>query len=138
MSRIEARAYRAIDTGNPTDAEVTIGDANAAKVLMPGNPVALWSSLQAQLITAEVYQHAGQKEKCQVALATAEGDARALQPFATTANAGVWCSWYFLHSGDENAAREVIQRVNLGAVKGTARFCRKTDTSNAFRAPTRS
>jgi serine/threonine protein kinase len=62
--------------------EAAVGDADTAKRLLPGNTVALGISLDANLTAADIYGDTGQLAKRDRALARAEEDARALEPFS--------------------------------------------------------
>ena len=63
-------------------ADAALNDVRAAKQLLVGNAYALWTSLNAQLVAADIYGQTGRPEKRQEAPQRAWEDARALEPFS--------------------------------------------------------
>jgi predicted Zn-dependent protease len=104
--RTIARANRAIDSGQRQDAEAALADANAARGMLPDNPLALYASLYARLAVAGIYQEA---ERTTVLQGAAQ-DAQALAPFIELPNP-VYVLWlYFEEIGEPGKALDVARR----------------------------
>jgi hypothetical protein len=100
--RAEVRTVRTVDTGSLADAELALKDANAAKEMLPGNPVVLWRSMFAHAIASGVYQQAGRARESQAALTEAENDMRALDSFTALPDVvvGRWFYCWFVDKSD--------------------------------------
>jgi serine/threonine protein kinase len=107
--RAEIRSYRAIDTGNPADAELALKDANAAREMLPDNPYVLGQSLWAHMVAASVYEETRQVEKRRAALAQAASDARALERFPTLPDAVMNRVFFFWATDDLDACEKVCR-----------------------------
>jgi tetratricopeptide (TPR) repeat protein len=81
--RMEARASHALYTDDPDIAEGALQDAQVAKAMLKGNPVALARSVQAHLVAAGVFDRCGKAVESAAAVKQAGRDARALEPFAS-------------------------------------------------------
>jgi serine/threonine protein kinase len=112
--RAEVRAYRAMDTGDPADAEFALKDADAARQNLPENPVALRRSLFAHLVAAGAYEQTGQVEKRRAALAEAASDARGLKRFPALPDAVLSRLEYFWFVDDLGA---IFQELRLATEK---------------------
>jgi serine/threonine protein kinase len=108
--RLEACSSLALFTDDPDVAQQALEDAQVAKAMLPGNPVALARSLQAHLIAAGVFTVKGQARRSRAALEQAGRDARALEPFAAVQQALVARFHYLESAGDEGAALAVSRR----------------------------
>jgi serine/threonine protein kinase len=108
--RTIARTHRAIDSGRRVDAEAALADANAARGMLPDNPLALYASLYARLIAAGIYQEAHLPQERVAVLQEAARDVQALQPFIDLPNPafGMWL--YFDEIGEPAKALDVTRR----------------------------
>ncbi len=102
--RLEARANRALVTGNVKDAELALEDAQVARGMLPGNPLVLARSVFAHLVAAGIYESQGRPKDGEVILAQARPLVQALEQFAATPFAAHACFEYFEYVGDEEAA----------------------------------
>jgi serine/threonine protein kinase len=108
--RAVARANRAVDSGRRQDAEEALADANAARGMVPDNPLALYASLYARLVAAGIYREAQLPQERTAVLQEAARDAQALTPFIELPNS-VWATWlYFEDVGDGGKALEAARR----------------------------
>jgi tetratricopeptide (TPR) repeat protein len=107
--RLEVRALYALYTDDLNVAEQALKDAEVAKAMLPGNPVVLARSVQAQLVAAGVFAAKGKSERSQAALEQAGRDAQALEPFATVPQAAVARFSYFDYVDDKEAAYAASQ-----------------------------
>ena len=108
--RAFARANRAIDSGQRRDAEAALDDANAARGMLPDNPLALYVSLYARVVAAGIYQEAKLTQERTVVLQEAARVVQALERFVELPNP-VFARWlYFQELGDDSKALEVVRR----------------------------
>jgi hypothetical protein len=108
--RAIARANRAIDTGQPQDAEAALEDANAARSMLPENPLARFAGLYSRLAAAGIYEEAKFSQKRTEVLQGAAQDAQALEPFIEFPNP-VFVLWlYFEELGERGKALDVARR----------------------------
>jgi hypothetical protein len=102
--RLEVRAGYALFTDDLQVAQQALEDAQAAKAMLPGNPVALSRSVHAHLVAAAVFDKRGQPKASKDALDQAGRDAAALEPFAAVPPALMARFHYFDQVGNEPAA----------------------------------
>jgi len=109
--RTIARANRAIDSGRCQDAEAALVDANAARGMLPDNPLALYASLYARLVAAGVYQEANLPQERAAVLRDAGQDVQALEPFIDLPNPA-FATWlyFFEEIGNQGKALDVARR----------------------------
>jgi serine/threonine protein kinase len=105
-----AWANRAIDSGKRKDAENALADANAARGMLPDNPLVLYTSLYARLAAAGVYLESGPPELRTAMLQEADRDAQALEPFIELPNSAFAMWLYFAEIGNEAKAADVARR----------------------------
>jgi tetratricopeptide (TPR) repeat protein len=107
--RAVARANRAMDSGRREDAEAALADANAARGMLPENPLVLFASVYARVITAGIYKEANLPQERAVVLQEAKRDVLALEPAIKLPNSafGMWL--YYEEIGDGNKAVEVTR-----------------------------
>jgi hypothetical protein len=108
--RAFARANRAIDSGRRQDAEAALADANAARGMLPDNPLALYESLYARLVAAGIYQEAALPQERTAVLQEASPDVLALQPFIELPSSAFALWLYFEESGDSGKALDIARR----------------------------
>lgn len=108
--RAEVCAHQAMDTGDPADAEAGLADARLACELLPGNAAALLERLFAHQVAAGVYADLEDNERAQALLDAAEADAQALEPFSHLASVARARAWFYLYSGREAKALEILER----------------------------
>jgi tetratricopeptide (TPR) repeat protein len=107
--RSEARANRALFTGEIADAESALADAGAARIMLPDNPYVLAQSVFAQLVAASIYDRKGQPRNSQRVLEQARPDAQKLKRFTSSPIALKVCLWYFDYVGEEESALETAR-----------------------------
>src|SRR5262249_20749668 len=108
--RTIARANRAIDSRQRQDAEAALADANAARGMLPDNPLVLYASLYARLVAARIYQDAKLSQERTIVLQEGARDVQALEPFFELPNS-VFAMWlYFEELGDRDKALDVARR----------------------------
>jgi serine/threonine protein kinase len=108
--RTFARANRAIDSCRRQDAEAALADANAARGMLPDNPLALYTSLYARLVAAGIYQEAELPQQRTAVLQEAARDVQALQPFIELPNSAYALWLYFEEIGASGKALDVARR----------------------------
>jgi serine/threonine protein kinase len=108
--RTLARANRAIDSGRRQDAEAALADANAARGMLPDNPLALYVSLYARVVAAGTYQEAKLPQERMAVLREAAQDVQALEPVSELPNSAFAMWLYFEEIGDSRKALEVARR----------------------------
>src|SRR5262249_21140263 len=79
--RAIAWSNRAAEGADQTYVEKALVDANAARAMLPDNPLVLSASLYARTVAASVYQEAKRTEQHAAMLKEATLDSQALQPF---------------------------------------------------------
>lgn len=104
MIRAQGRAWLAMDTGKPADAEAALEDAMVAKSMLPDNPLALGRRLRAQLIAAHLFGQTGDEARRRACVAEAARDAKSLTAFVGALGAHDARAEYFEDVGDEPAA----------------------------------
>jgi serine/threonine protein kinase len=117
------RALRAISLSNRAAekadrayVEKALVDANAARAMLPDNPLALYSSLYARTVAASIYGEAKLPEQRMAMLKEATLDAQALQPFIAFPNAATNLWIFYKSIGDKDKAVDVARR-SLAASK---------------------
>ena len=108
--RCEARANRALASGEVRDAELALEDGVAARAMLPDNTFALASSVYAQLVAADIYEAKGQSEDRRRILDQAGRDVQKLRGRTSSPIALKVCFWFFEHVGDEQAAFEMSRQ----------------------------
>jgi serine/threonine protein kinase len=108
--RTFARANRAIDSGQRQDAEAALDDANAARGMLPDNPLALYTSLYARLVVAGIYREAHLPQERVAVLQGAARDVQALERFIEFPNSAYALWLYFEEIGDKGKALAVSRR----------------------------
>lgn len=103
-ARCEARAYRAVITGQENDAELALEDAQVARGMLPGNPLVLGRSVYAQLVAAGIYEAIGRATDRERVLAQARRDVEQLERHIAIPFAAQTCCEYFEYVGDDEAA----------------------------------
>src|SRR5262249_40293034 len=103
-------ANRAIDSAKRQDAEEALADATAARGMLPGNPLVLYTSLYSRLVAAGIYQDAMQTEQRRAVLQEAAQDVQALEPYIELPNPTVGTWLYFEEVGDTGKALNVARR----------------------------
>jgi serine/threonine protein kinase len=112
LMRAQVRFARAHQTGDPADIEAALEDARAARLTLPGNPVALEVSLYAHLVAARAYEHRGDRPKWQAALDQAAREAKALKRFAALPEAVIARFFYFQCTGQEERVLKDLHRLS--------------------------
>jgi serine/threonine protein kinase len=112
VTRLEARANRALVTGKVEDAELALEDAQVARAMLPANPLVLARSVHSQLVAAGAYEGKGRLEDSERVLAQGRRDVQALERFAALPFAAQACFEYFEYVGDEQAAYAMSGRGN--------------------------
>jgi serine/threonine protein kinase len=124
LLRADAELNLATDLTDPTRAErvaeAAVRDAEAAKRLLPGNAFALWTSLYAHLTTAIIYGETRQPDKRAQALARAEEDARALEPFSAVPDACFARFVFLREEGKEDTILTQLGRTSEQTGRGVA------------------
>jgi serine/threonine protein kinase/tetratricopeptide (TPR) repeat protein len=110
LIRARARAYLAIDTGDPAYVKLALEDAIVAKSMLPENPVALHAHVFAQLVAAGVYGEIGHESKREAALIAAGDDVRALEEFPELPQPPNVRALYFEEMGREDLALQVLSQ----------------------------
>jgi len=110
-------AHVALDTTDPEMARLALEDANAARAMMPENPVVLATDLWAHLVAAEVYRAVGTIDKCEQSLLQAGIAARELERFPRLSIA---CNirWQFLEVTEQQEAAFELARKAHEEVEG--------------------
>jgi tetratricopeptide (TPR) repeat protein len=108
--RAFARANRGVDSGQRRDAEAALEDANAARGMLPENPLALYVSLYARVVAAGIYQEAKLTQERTFVLQEAARDVQALERFVELPNPAFARWLYFEELGDDGKALEVARR----------------------------
>jgi serine/threonine protein kinase len=108
--RAEARANRAMDSGDLRDAELALEDAQVARAMLPGNPLALARSVYAQIVAAGIYEDLGRTDDRNHMLAGAQRDVKELDQLPVSPLAALACFYYYGSVGDEDAALAMSQR----------------------------
>jgi tetratricopeptide (TPR) repeat protein len=108
--RGEARANRALASGEAQDAVLALEDAAAARAMLPDNTFTLASSVYAQLVAAGVYEAQGRTEERRRVLDQAGRDVQKLRGRTTSQVALKVCFWFFELVGDERAAFEISRQ----------------------------
>jgi serine/threonine protein kinase len=108
--RTIARANRAIDSGRRQDAEAALADANAARGMLPDNPLALYASVYARVVAAGIYQEGKHSQERALVLQEAARDVQALEPFLGLPNPSFAASVYREALGERNEALAVARR----------------------------
>jgi tetratricopeptide (TPR) repeat protein len=107
--RAAARANRAMDTGRAEDAEAALADANAARGMLPENPLVLFASVYARVVAAGIYKQANLPQKRTAVLEEAKRDVQAIEPTIKLPNSA-WAMWlYYEEIGDGDKAVEVTR-----------------------------
>jgi serine/threonine protein kinase/tetratricopeptide (TPR) repeat protein len=109
-TRLEARANRALVSGNVEDAELALEDAQVARGMLPANPLVLARIVFAQLVAAGIYESKGRPKDSELVLAQTRPLVRTLERFAATPFAAKACFEYFEYVGDEDAAYAMSKR----------------------------
>ena len=104
VTRLEARANRALVTGKVEDAELALEDAQVARSMLAGNALVLARSVFAHLVAAGTYEAKGRPKDSEHVLARAGPLVKELERFSTIAFAAKACFEYFDYVGDEEAA----------------------------------
>jgi tetratricopeptide (TPR) repeat protein len=108
--RAIVRTFRAIDSAERQYAEDALSDANAARGMLPDNPLVLYASLYARLVAAGIYKDAKLAERRREVLLEAAKDVQALEPFIELPNPA-WIMWlYFEEIEDTGKALDVARR----------------------------
>ncbi len=107
--RGDARLNWADDTGDAAEAELAMEDADAVKLFIPDDPLALVESVEARLAAASAYAAAGQPNKREAVLAQAVREAEVLRrhddyPIAVTL---LWM--YYRYVNDEKTLLETCR-----------------------------
>jgi serine/threonine protein kinase len=105
LIRAEVRVLRAQDTGSLADADAALKAAEDARQAMPGNPIALSNSLEAQLVAAITFRREGAVQKRDDALRQAARDAEDLNPHRSVAKAVRARTWFFDQTNDLHRLR---------------------------------
>jgi serine/threonine protein kinase len=108
--RTFARANRAIDSGRLQDAKAALDDANAARGMLPDNPLALYVSLYARVVAAGIYREAKLSQERTAVLQDAARDAQSLEEFIELPNSAFVLWLYYEEMGDTGKALEVAKR----------------------------
>jgi serine/threonine protein kinase len=108
--RTIARTNRAADSGRRQDAEAALADANAARGMLPDNPLVLYASLFARLVACRAYQEAQLPQERALVLQEEARDARALERFIELPNSAFALWLYFEQTGDRDKALDVAER----------------------------
>jgi serine/threonine protein kinase len=104
VTRLEARANRALVTGKVEDAELALEDAQVARSMLAGNALVLARSVFAHLVAASTYEAKGRPKDSEHVLARAGPLVKELERFSAIAFAAKACFEYFDYVGDEEAA----------------------------------
>src|SRR5262249_31582414 len=107
--RAFARANRAIDSGRRQDAEAALTDADAARGMLPDNPLVRYASLYARVVAAGIYQEAKLPQKRTAVLQDAKRDVQALERFIELPNSAFAMWLYFEEIGKSREALEVAR-----------------------------
>jgi tetratricopeptide (TPR) repeat protein len=110
LARAEAQVTLAMITVSSGEAELAIQYANTAKDMLPGNPVALFFSMEANLIAAITCGQNGQQERRQATLEQAKRDLDAMEPFGTLPITLRARKIFFDETGDEKQLLEESRR----------------------------
>jgi tetratricopeptide (TPR) repeat protein len=108
--RTIARTNRAMDSGQRRDAEDALADATAARGMLPGNPLALYASVYARIVAAEIYMEHKLVQERQLVLQEAARDVQALEPFFGLPNPTFVTVIYFEALGDRSKALDLARR----------------------------
>jgi hypothetical protein len=108
--RAEARTNRAMDSGDLRDADLALEDAQVARAMLPGNPLARARSVYAQLVAAAIYEELGRTEDRNRVIAGAQRDVKELEQPPVSPLAALACFYYYESVGDEDAALAMSQR----------------------------
>jgi hypothetical protein len=108
--RTIARANRAVDSGQQQDAEAALADANAARGMLPDNPLALYASVYARVVAAGICQEAELPPERTALLREAARDVQALEPFCDLPNPAFATVNYFDLIGEKAKAYAVARR----------------------------
>jgi serine/threonine protein kinase len=108
--RTIARANQAIDSGQRHDAEAALDDANAARGMLPDNPLVLYASLYARVVAARIYRKAQLPQERQAVLQEGDRDIQALAPFIELPNSAFAMWLFFEEKGDRDKAKDVAGR----------------------------
>jgi tetratricopeptide (TPR) repeat protein len=109
-TRLEARANRALVTGEAGVAELAMEDARVALGMLPGNALVLARSVFAHLVLAGIYEAEGRAEESERVLAQAGPLVQQLEEFSATDFAAHACFEFFEYVGDEEAAYSMSGR----------------------------
>jgi serine/threonine protein kinase len=108
--RSDARARVAQDTDNIDMAQSAIEDASIAKGMMPGNPMVIWTELQAHLVAMGVFRDAGEKDRADASLLQAGKDAQKLEGFPALPMGYLFRLYYLNLTAQEEASHEVARK----------------------------
>ena len=104
--RAEARANRALVSGEIADAELALEDGSAARSMLPDNPYVLASNVFARLVAASIYDASGESVQSRRLLDSSDRDARQLKGFTASPIALKVSFWFFDYINDDDAALE--------------------------------
>jgi serine/threonine protein kinase len=133
--RTEARANRALFSGEVRDAELALEDAVVARSMLPNNPFVLVSSVYAQLVAAGIYEDKGQTKDRERVLEQAGRDVQKLKRFTSSPIAVKVCFRYFDYVGNEEAAFEMSR--HGGDFRHVCMLYRRGDYEQALQAADR-
>ena len=125
MFRARARAFLALDTGDPVMATSALDEARAAQNYLKGNPIASATTLYTRLVAAVL-----DPETTEQRLQEAEVDVRHLEQFPGYVPGRFWRAHYFLLRNDPDSAAQVSERDPKVGVSGFDAF---VYTESAFR-----
>jgi serine/threonine protein kinase len=108
--RTIARANRASDSGQQQDAEAALADANAARGMLPDNPLALYASVYARVVAAGIYREGKLSQERALVLQEAARDVQALEPFLGLPNPTFVTVLYRVALGERSEALDVARR----------------------------
>ena len=108
--RAEVCAHQAMDTADCADADAAVADARLACELLPNHPAALLERFFAHHVAAGVYREAGRHDEAEVLYSLAERDVTALAPFSHLPSVARARAWFFLYSGREPLAFEILKK----------------------------
>jgi serine/threonine protein kinase len=103
-TRLEARANRALVTGEVGIAELAVEDGRVARGMLPGNALVLARSVFAHLVTAGIYEAKGRAKDSNRVLAEGGPLVQELKRFSATPFVAQACFEYFEYIGDDEAA----------------------------------
>jgi serine/threonine protein kinase len=120
--RAFARSNRAAESGDVKYAEDALVDANAARGMLPDNPLVLCASLYARTVAANIFQDAKLNEQRVAALKEAALDITALQPFIELPNPAMYIWTFYNANGENEKSLEIAHRSLKSSRSPTAAF----------------